>query len=333
MKELTYFKKLSNFFDLNDIESTFFSEMKINLICRNRLFILIFIYIVISPIFLSASEVRVAIVGEPEELRSKVEASLISIPYCKVIDIHNRKTLLNEIRMGQTGLFDESKVATAGKMVGAEKIIFILKKGDSNSIRLVDIETGVVEGAWINFPSKDKPSTEPSDYSSLIRKMLEGIAMNRALSDLKEKDSGKISVSLKLTKNNFKAGEELNFQIESDTSGYLTLIDIQPDGSIVQLLPNKTGMSNEIIAGRPFEFPGKSPLSLLIGPPFGKDTLRAIVSKKPLMLFKKNELDEGDISSVKSGQTHFSTKGITMKIRTVPEGEWGMGEMTLTTSD
>lgn len=278
------------------------------------------------------AEVRVAIVGEPEELRSKVEATLISVPYCKVIDIHNRKTLLNEIKMGQTGLFDESKVANAGKMIGAEKIIFILKKGDSNTIRLVDIETGIVEGAWVNF-TRTNPAGDTADYTSLIRKMLEGLAMNRALAELKEKDSGKIKIKINAPRTNLKSGEELNFQVESDTSGYLTLIDIQPDGSIVQLLPNKTGMSNEITSGVPFEFPGASNLSLLITPPYGKDTLRAIVSKKPLNLFRKNELDEGEISSVKSGQGNFQPKGITVKIRTVPDGEWGIGEIILTTSE
>lgn len=299
----------------------------------NRFTFSLLLYCLIYLCNLSASEVRVAIVGEPEELRSKVEASLISIPYCKVIDIHNRKTLLNEIKMGQTGLFEESKVATAGKMVGAEKIIFILKKSDTNIIRMVDIETGVVEGSWVNFSHNEKNVNETIEYSTLIRKMLEGLAMNRALSELKEKDSGKINIKISFPKNHYKGGEELSFQVESDTSGYLTLIDIQPDGSIIQLLPNKTGMTNEIIAGKIFDFPGKFPLTLLISPPYGKDTLRAIVSKKPLNLFKKNELEEGEISCVKSGQSMFNTKGITMKIRTVPEGDWGMSEFTLTTSE
>lgn len=281
----------------------------------------------------NAAEIRLAVVGEPEQLRSKVEATLISLPYCKVIDIQNRKTLLNEIKMGQTGLFDESSVAVAGKMVGAEKILFVLGKGDTNTIRLVDIETGTVEGAWVSTASTGKNSGESSDYTTLIKKMLEGIAMNRAFAELKEKDSGKITVRIKASKNNLKSGEELQFQVLSDTSGYLTLIDIQPDGSIVQLLPNRTGMSNEISAGKPFDFPGNAPVSLLVTPPFGKDTLRAIVSKKPLNLFKKNELDEGELSSVRSGQSNFNTKGVTMKMRTVPEGDWGMGEIIFTTSE
>jgi len=164
-------------------------------------------------------------------------------------------------------------------------------------------------------------------------KMLEGFAMNRAFAELKETDFRKISVQIKASKNNFKRGDELQFQVLSDTSGYLTLISIQPDGSIVQLLPNKAGMSNEINAGMPFDFPGTRRVSVRTTPPFGKDTLRAIVTKNPFNLFEKNEMDEAVFSSVKSGRNNFIPKGVTVEVRTIPDGDWGMGEFIFTSSE
>ena len=267
--------------------------------------------------------------AQSEEIRLKVESSLMNLPYCKVIEIQNRAVLLKEISLGQTGLLDETKIAKAGKMLGAEKIITISKKENISSIRMTDIESGVVEGVW--FGDSSSSEKDLSSNTSLLKKMLEGIAMNRALSELKSIDSS-LKVSLKIPKTTFKNGEELTFEVYSEDSGFLTLIDIQPDGSIVQLLPNKTGMSNKINAGQSYIFPDKSRAKLYITPPFGKDTLRAIVSKEPLQLFKKEDLEGESISTVKMGLGGALSKGISMKFKSVPSGDWGMAEISFTTS-
>ena len=294
----------------------------------NHIYLLISILsLLFSPI--GADELRVAVLGQPEEIRLKVESSLMNLPYCKVIEIQNRAVLLKEISLGQTGLLDETKIAKAGKMLGAEKIITISKKENISSIRMTDIESGVVEGVW--FGDSSSSEKDLSSNTSLLKKMLEGIAMNRALSELKSIDSS-LKVSLKIPKTTFKNGEELTFEVYSEDSGFLTLIDIQPDGSIVQLLPNKTGMSNKINAGQSYIFPDKSRAKLYITPPFGKDTLRAIVSKEPLQLFKKEDLEGESISTVKMGLGGTLSKGISMKFRSVPSGDWGMAEISFTTS-
>ena len=294
----------------------------------NHIYLLISILsLLFSPI--GADELRVAVLGQPEEIRLKVESSLMNLPYCKVIEIQNRAVLLKEISLGQTGLLDETKIAKAGKMLGAEKIITISKKENISSIRMTDIESGVVEGVW--FGESSSSEKDLSSNTSLLKKMLEGIAMNRALSELKSIDSS-LKVSLKIPKTTFKNGEELIFEVYSEDSGFLTLIDIQPDGSIVQLLPNKTGMSNKINAGQSYIFPDKSRAKLYITPPFGKDTLRAIVSKEPLQLFKKEDLEGESISTVKMGLGGTLSKGISMKFKSVPSGDWGMAEISFTTS-
>jgi hypothetical protein len=46
----------------------------------------------------------------------------MNLPYCKVIEIQNRAVLLKEISLGQTGILDETRIAKAGKLLGAEKI-------------------------------------------------------------------------------------------------------------------------------------------------------------------------------------------------------------------
>ncbi|NBU98584.1 MAG: DUF4384 domain-containing protein [Spirochaetia bacterium] len=278
----------------------------------------------------SADDLRVAVLGQPEEIRLKVESSLMNLPYCKVIEIQNRAVLLKEISLGQTGILDETKIARAGKLLGAEKIITVSKKENISSIRMTDIESGVVEGIW--YSENSSLDKDFSQSALLIKKMLEGLLMNRALAELKSIESS-IKVSLIVPKSSFKKGEEITFEIISEESGFLTIIDIQPDGSIVQLLPNKTGMSNKINAGQSYFFPDRTKAKLFISPPFGKDTLRAIVSKKPLNLFKKEELEGEGISTVKSGLGGILSKGIFMKFQSVPSGDWGMAEISFTTSE
>jgi hypothetical protein len=71
----------------------------------------LFFFLTILSLFfhpLSSDDLRVAVLGQPEEIRLKVESSLMNLPYCKVIEIQNRAVLLKEISLGQTGLLDET---------------------------------------------------------------------------------------------------------------------------------------------------------------------------------------------------------------------------------
>ena len=292
--------------------------------------IILILSLILSFHRVSADDLRIAVLGQPEEIRLKVESSLMNLPNCKVIEIQNRAVLLKEISLGQTGILDDSKIAKAGKMLGAEKIITVSKKDNISSIRMTDIETGVLEGIW--YSENSNLDKDFSQSALLIKKMLEGLVMNRALAELKSIESS-IKVSLIIPKSSFKKGEEITFEIISEESGFLTIIDIQPDGSILQLLPNKLGMSSKINAGQSYFFPDKTKAKLFISPPFGKDTLRAIVSKKPLNIFKKEDLEGEGIFSVKSGLGGILSKGIFMKFQSVPTGEWGMAEFSFTTSE
>jgi hypothetical protein len=296
---------------------------------------LLLFLISILTLSISAGELRVAVVGEPEELRLKVEAALFNSPYCKVIELNKRKDALNEIKMGQLGVLDEESVAKAGKLLGAEKFLTVYQKGEFSSLRLVDVTTSSVEGAWVSDSKSDREGKgfkmeTAKDYSALVNKMLEGLAVQRALAELSGGDSKKIKVQIKLPKSTFKFGDKFYFDVVSSEDGYLTLIDIQPDGSILQLLPNKTGQSNQIKAEEPFRFPPED-IDLKVSPPAGKDSIKAIVTKKPLNLFNKADLDNESISSVKPGSGIRAGKGLNMTIKKVPAGDWGIDEVKFQT--
>lgn len=280
-------------------------------------------------------EIRVAVLGEPEELRLKVETALFNSPFCKIIELNKRKDVLNEVKLGQMGVLDEEKVARAGKLLGAQKFLTVYQKGDFNSLRLIDVETSSLDSAWVyDHKSENEENLPKMDslkgISRVINKMLEGLAVKKALADLSNSSANKIEVKINLPKKKFKMGESLTFEVISGEDGYLTLIDIQPDGSVVQLLPNKTGQSNQIKANEVLKFPPQD-IILKISQPLGKDTIKAIVTKKPLSLFPKIDLDNETISSVKQGLGVHATKGISMTIKKVPDGDWGMDEIMFDT--
>lgn len=300
-----------------------------------KLLYLIAIFFFSSHLF--SEELRIAVIGEPEELRLKVEAALFQSPYCKVIELKKRKETLNEIKLGQMGILDEEKVARAGKLLGAEKFLTIHQKGEFNSLRLIDVETSTVEGAWVSNTKAERTENglkmdTASDYSELINKMLEGLAVKKALATLTKSNISKIQVKIKFPKSKFKIGESLKFEVISSEDGYLTLIDIQPDGSVVQLLPNKSGQSNQIKSGDPFRFPSDNFL-LKVSPPWGRDTIKAIVTKNPLVIFQKSDLNNDMFSTIKPGQGLQATKGISMAIQNVPAGDWGMDELSFETME
>jgi hypothetical protein len=167
---------------------------------KNYIFFYVsFLSLLFMPI--KADDLRVAVLGQPEEIRLKVESSLMNLPYCKVIEIQNRAVLLKEISLGQTGILDETRIAKAGKLLGAEKIITVSKKDNISSIRMIDIESGVVEGIW--YSENSSLDKDFSQSALLIKKMLEGLVMNRALTELKSIESS-IKVSLIVSKSSFK---------------------------------------------------------------------------------------------------------------------------------
>ncbi len=65
----------------------------------------------------------------------------------------------------------------------------------------------------------------------------------------------------------------------------------------------------------------------------GRDSINAIVTKKPLNLFNKADLDNESISSVKPGSGIRAGKGLNMTIKKVPAGDWGIDEVKFQAGD
>jgi hypothetical protein len=81
----------------------------------------------------------------------------------------------------------------------------------------------------------------------------------------------------------YRHGDEMRVSVVSEKAGYLYLLYCDAEGKMYSLFPNHVDQDNRIPAGQPIHVPGPDPkFRLRIGPPFGQEVLKAIVSLAPL---------------------------------------------------
>lgn len=85
----------------------------------------------------------------------------------------------------------------------------------------------------------------------------------------------------------YRGGEEMMVNVVSAKDGYLYLLYCDAGGMVTCLFPNAFGEDNRIEAMKPVVLPqspspDKSSFRLRIGPPYGQEVLKAIVSLEPM---------------------------------------------------
>jgi hypothetical protein len=85
----------------------------------------------------------------------------------------------------------------------------------------------------------------------------------------------------------YRGGEEMMVTVVSAKAGYLYLLYCDAGGMVTCLFPNAYGEDNRIEAMKPVVLPqppkpDKSSFRLRIGPPYGEEVLKAIVSLEPM---------------------------------------------------
>jgi len=83
----------------------------------------------------------------------------------------------------------------------------------------------------------------------------------------------------------FVLGETVAFHITSERDGYLTIVDLAPDGTVSVIFPNEYVAENRVYGGRPTQFPGPSmDLQFSAVEPVGRGIVRAFVTERPLIM-------------------------------------------------
>jgi len=95
-----------------------------------------------------------------------------------------------------------------------------------------------------------------ADGIAVLADLLRKEAASRRLGDM-DNPAQTFGFDLELAdgRTSFGLGDEINFSVESDRDGYLTLVDLGTDGTVVMLLPNADTPSVPITAGRKMTYP------------------------------------------------------------------------------
>lgn len=86
-------------------------------------------------------------------------------------------------------------------------------------------------------------------------------------------------------RNTFQLDETISFTVTSEREGYLTIVDLAPDGTVTVIFPNQLVSSNRILANRTMTIPtAEMNLQFRLIEPAGRGVVRAFVTERPLIM-------------------------------------------------
>src|SRR5262249_17731786 len=90
----------------------------------------------------------------------------------------------------------------------------------------------------------------------------------------------------------YRTGDTLTATVRSEREGYLYLFNVDVDGEVTCLFPNKSQSNNKIQANTDVVVPdpNKPEFRITVGEPTGRELLKAIVTAEPLKELKLDEL-------------------------------------------
>jgi len=83
----------------------------------------------------------------------------------------------------------------------------------------------------------------------------------------------------------YKVGENLIIYAKANDDVYLYIFDITPDGQFTLIFPNSYSKDNFIKKDRTYTFPDKPTYSFKVTPPYGKEYIVGVITKKPIEIF------------------------------------------------
>ena len=114
-------------------------------------------------------------------------------------------------------------------------------------------------------------------------------------------------------KRNYAVGDEIHVRVHSDNGGYLTLLDLSPDGIITVLHPAKDMDVGKLTpnADKVLPTPG---MFLPVNLPAGQGTLRAIITETPIALrrtgdFASSSDNPAIVASIRSALEQMGRNG------------------------
>jgi hypothetical protein len=137
--------------------------------------------------------------------------------------------------------------------------------------------------------------------------------------ELKKRTHTKINSNPRIN----RIGESVVFHFKSNRNGFLTIIDIQPNGDVVVLFPNDFSSSDGIKANTDYSIPSETDgFEITVTEPAGTDTIVAFFTLKKAAWLDRNKLGGEGFWSVKEGEKMEFSRGFNITATGLNKSEW-----------
>lgn len=296
---------------------------------------------------------NIAVIGKNQPaIQSRIEQAIARTHFARVVERNRLKKLLQEIKLGQTGLIDSKTAIRAGKISGAGYLI-LLNGQKNNGFKIVDTQTGIIKAAWPSYTTNHieqlltlveaeaalmelvNITPPPSEAQGRTIRFAEEISCinQKNKPTLPSDDEEELEEDLygeypendkpKTTKCQFRLQERIGFRYRvTRTDGkkavYLTVLGYTKDGMIVQLYPNKYTINNKVPINQLNSFPPqKAGFEIIASPPLGEDKVVIIASTKPVGL--PGNSPRAGIYKYSQANNKNKAKGIAVRLRRLPK--------------
>ncbi len=113
----------------------------------------------------------------------------------------------------------------------------------------------------------------------------------------------------------YRVGEPIHFYFRAERDCYLNLVDINSEGEISLLFPNRFDSNNSVQGGKTYRIPGDNyGFGLEAMPPTGTDRIYAIASTRPLDIFNHDFARDAFVTMTKGTTRGIDVKGIGVRL-------------------
>jgi archaellum component FlaG (FlaF/FlaG flagellin family) len=118
----------------------------------------------------------------------------------------------------------------------------------------------------------------------------------------------------------YEVGERMEIFVKSSRDAYILVYDINAQGKVTLIFPNKYESDNFVRANEIKKIPSKSTYSLRVSPPYGKEYIQVIASTRPIPIF--NQLKELGTAQAFPTLSDNVEEYVQNKLKPYLTGEW-----------
>jgi len=272
----------------------------------------------------SSNKVSIAIYCNDNSFYSEAIKSINKLGAVEIIERKDLKLIVKEIALQQSGLI---KKKTANMLKSIDYIVIMKRNKNQYSAKIVYIKDGRIRDSF----SGNKDSVLKGVLFSLNT-----IASFKVLSTLKSSDDG---ISIEITpfkgKTSYKYGDIFKFYIESESDGYLYVLDVDPHNNITILMPYgpfkqfKIKADKRICIPDDLRGPNGEKLFFKIKKPAGRERIKVFVAKKPINIHQLSGVMKGYMATVNKKNNNNFIRGISVTMSTMDNSTWGTADLEI----